>query len=119
MALKRLRIDGTKVTDLQPLTGMPLESLILGGTAVTDLSVLRGMPLTDVSLINCPELTDLSPLAEAEALTTLILPPNAKEIEFLRTFPKLERLSFSYKPQTLAPSQTAAEFWKDYDAKKN
>jgi hypothetical protein len=34
------------------------------------------------------------------------------------TFPKLERLGFSYKPNTLSPSRSAEEFWKEWDAKK-
>ncbi len=119
MALKQVAISDTKVTDLQPLKGMPLEYLHLGGTAVTDLSVLRGMPLTNVRLIGCQQLTDLSPLAEAKGLTLRTLPPNAKDIEFLRTFPKLERLSFAQaQPDTRLPAQTAAEFWKEWDEKK-
>ena len=116
MAFKQLAISNTKVTDLQPLKGMPLEYLNLVGIAVTDLSPLRGMPLTNVRLIGCRQLTDLSPLSEAKGLTLLTLPPNATEIEFLRTFPKLERLSFSQaQPQTHLPAQITAEFWKEYD----
>jgi hypothetical protein len=119
MALKSLALNSTKVTDLQPLKGMPLEYLNLGNTAVTNLTVLRGMPLTNVRLTACKLLTDLTPLAEARDLTLLALPPNAKDIEFLRTFPKMERLSYTTaKPQTWLPSQTAAEFWTAYDAAK-
>ena len=119
MALKNLAIHDTKVTDLQPLKGMPLEYLNLMNTAVTDLTVLRGMPLTNVRLIGCKQLTDLTPLSEARGLTLLTLPPNAKDIEFLRTLPKLERLSFRQgRPETWFPAQTAAEFWKEYDAGK-
>lgn len=43
----------------------------------------------------------------------LILPPNAKDIEFFRTFTKLGRLGFSCQPQTHNPVQSAAEFWKE------
>ena len=47
------------------------------------------------------------------------LPPNAMDIEFLRTFPKLERISFRETPNNhILPTQTAAEFWQEYDAGK-
>ncbi len=119
LALTELGISKTKVTDLSPLQGMPLEYLDLNRTEVTDLSVVRGMPLTKVRLRQCAQLTDLSPLAEAKGLTSLSLPPNPKDIEFLRAFPKLERLSFMEgTSDTSTPDKTAAEFWKEYDAKK-
>ena len=63
--------------------------------------------------------TDLSPLAEVKTLTTLTLPPNAKRFEFLRAFPKLERLSFKKDANnSYRVDKTVAEFWKEYDAKK-
>jgi len=98
---------------------MPLVSLVLRGTRVTDLSALRGMPLTSLLLLGSRELTDLSPLEDCKALTTLTLPPNAKNIEFLRTLPKLERISFQETSNNYSlPKQGTAEFWKEYDAKK-
>ncbi|OAI57840.1 hypothetical protein AYO49_06395 [Verrucomicrobiaceae bacterium SCGC AG-212-N21] len=118
MALKHLTLQNTKVTDLKPLQGMPLEILTLRSTAVTDISVLRGMPLTTLRLCDCQQLNDLSPLAEARGLTFLSLPANAKDIEFLRTFPKLERLSFTEGThKRWLPSQTTAEFWLQYERK--
>ena len=46
-------------------------------------------------------------------------PTNAQDVEFLRAFPKLERLSFNPDPKmSYLPDKTAAEFWKEYDAKK-
>jgi len=36
-----------------------------------------------------------------------------------RAFPKLERIGFQDDPKSgCRPDQTAAEFWKDYDANK-
>lgn len=117
--LKLLAVFNTKVTDLSPLQGMPLETLHVAGTKVTDLAPLRGMPLTNVRLHNCTELTDLSPLTDCKELKLVTLPPNAKDIEFLRTFPKLERISFKEDSKNgNRPAQTAAEFWKEFDAKK-
>ena len=119
MALKNLALANTRVTDLSPLQGMPIGVLNLRGTKVTDLSPLRGMPLTALYLLNCRALTDLSPLADCQALTTLTLPPGEKDIEFLRQFPELERLSFREAPKDYTkPAQTVAEFWQEYDAGK-
>ncbi|MEO8351025.1 MAG: hypothetical protein ABI680_04800 [Chthoniobacteraceae bacterium] len=118
MALKYLRIFNTKVTDLSPLKGIPLHSLHMSGTKVTDLSPLRGMPLRNLKLHECPNLIDLSPLADCKGLKSLTLPPNAKNIEFLRTLPNLERLSFKEERKGWMPDKTAAEFWREYDAKK-
>ena len=82
---------------------------------VTNLSTpLKGMPI-EVLLAADTQVTDLSPLAESKTLTDLTLPPDAKDIEFLRTFPKLERLGFGIDPRTLLP---IAEFWKEWDAKR-
>ncbi len=119
MPLRKLGIYGTQVTDLTPLKGMRLEYLNLVGTKVTDLSALHGMPLTTLQLDHCTELTDLLPLADAKDLTALSLPPNAKDIEFLRTLPKLQRLSFSEDAShDYRPDKTAAEFWAGYDKAK-
>jgi hypothetical protein len=64
----------------------------VSGTKVTDLAAAREMPLTKLCLHGCTELTDLSPPADCPALENFTLPPDAKDIEFLRTDPKLERL---------------------------
>jgi len=77
------------------------------------------MGLISLKLHNCPQLTDLSPLAEAKTLTSPTLPPNAKDIEFLRTFPKLERLGTNdAKTGGGLPGQPVAEFWKEWHANK-
>jgi hypothetical protein len=118
MPIKTLTLHKTRVTDLQPISGMPLEVLNLKETAVTDLSALRGMPLSNLRLAGCPQLTDLSPISVSRGLTSLTLSPNAKNFDFLRTFPKLTRLSYAEdKVQGWNPAQSAAEFWKEYDAK--
>jgi serine/threonine protein kinase/Leucine-rich repeat (LRR) protein len=119
MPLKKLHLYKTRVTDLSPLQGMPLVYLNLVGTNVTDLSAVRGMPLSQLSLNYCNELSDLSPLANIMTLKEIVLPPNAKNFQFLRDFPKLERLSYTEDPSKWwRPDKTAAEFWKEYDAKK-
>jgi serine/threonine protein kinase/tetratricopeptide (TPR) repeat protein len=118
MPLKQLILWDTRVTDMSPLKGMQLELLWLDGTEVKDLSPLCGMPLTKLKLHGCANVTDLSPIAGAKELIHLILPPNAKDIEFLRSFPKLQRLSFDEDQNNYSPDKTAAEFWKEYDRAK-
>jgi Leucine-rich repeat (LRR) protein/tRNA A-37 threonylcarbamoyl transferase component Bud32 len=116
MKLKTLKMSGSKVTDLSPLKGMPLTSVQLSGTDVRDLSPLAGMPLRSVLMTNCQEISDLSPLAGmSDTLETVILPTNAKDIEFLRKFPKLARLSYKFDNSVKGPSMTAAEFWAEYE----
>jgi hypothetical protein len=115
MPLKMLYIYNTRVTDLRSIAGQALETLHISGTKVADISVARGMPLTNVRLHGCTELTDLSPLREVKTLSTLTLPPNAKDFEFLRALPNLKRLSFK-EGKDFDPSETTEQFWKSYDS---
>ena len=73
------------------------------------------MPLKELQLGACTGVTDYSPLAECQTLERLLLPPNATGIEFLRQFPKLERISFKWDMTVHRPAQTAEEFWAEYD----
>lgn len=50
----------------------------------SDLSIIEGMPFSQMNL------TDLSPIAKSRGLTSLTLPPNAKDIEFLPGQPVAE-----------------------------
>jgi len=119
LPLTTLFLFHTKVTDLTPLAGMKLVRLNLAGTKVSDISVLRGMPLKFLTLHACTEIGDLSPHADCKELTQLTLPPNVKDIEFLRALPKLECLSFDEdEAKSYRPDRTVAEFWKQYDARK-
>jgi Leucine-rich repeat (LRR) protein len=118
MPLKKLYLDNTLITDLSPLQGLPLDSLKVSGTKVADLSPLRGMPLQHLRLHQCPAIVDLSPLRDLATLQKLTLPPQAKDFEFLRAFPNLERLSFAEDPKLFVPDRSAAMFWEDYDAPK-
>ena len=118
-AISKLDLSSTAVTDLKPLAKLPLQQLRLNSTPVTDLAPLRGMPVVMLGLAGCTKITDLSPLVDCRKLTALTLPPNAKDIEFLRNLPQLKRLSYEPDPiDSYRPDKTAAEFWKEYDAKK-
>jgi serine/threonine protein kinase len=118
--ISKLDLSSTAVTDIKPLAKLPLRHLNLSSTPVSDLAPLRGMPLVTLGLSGCTKITNLSPLAECRKLAALTLPPNAKDIEFLRSLPQFERLS--HAPDLFdrdRPDKTAGEFWKEYDAQPN
>jgi serine/threonine protein kinase/tetratricopeptide (TPR) repeat protein len=117
-SISKLDLSLTAVTNLTPLATLPLRELSLNDTPVKDLTPLRGMPLTLLGLSGCTNLTDLSPLKDCRKITMLTLPPNAGDIEFLRSLPQLKRLGYEPDPlDTSRPNKTAAEFWKEYDAR--
>jgi hypothetical protein len=82
MPLSALGVDGTAVSNLEPLTGiklqrlsaacpiadleplrgMPLEFLSISSAAVRDLEPLRGMPCEELALRSCYGVTSLEPL---------------------------------------------------------
>ncbi|MGH7941356.1 MAG: hypothetical protein ACREDS_09775, partial [Limisphaerales bacterium] len=119
LALTKLQLEKTKVTDLTPLHGMPLESLSIAGIQVADISSLRGMPLKHLRMTDCRNITDLSPLAGMTILETVILPPNATNVEVLRGLTTLKRIGFKYDPAVHGPDKTAAQFWANYDKNHN
>ncbi|MBW3597297.1 MAG: serine/threonine protein kinase [Planctomycetes bacterium] len=71
MPLSELYLHGTRVSDLSPLKGMPLTRLGLHDTQVSDFSPLQGMPLIGLEL-HQTQVSDLSPL-EGMPLTYLNL----------------------------------------------
>ena len=119
MAIKHLYLFNTKVTDLSPLKGMPLEILNVVSTKVSDITPLKDMPIISLRLHDCTYLADLSPLVNNKTLKELTLPTKAKNIDFLRRLPKLERLSFNDDASNgFRPDKTVREFWQEYDSKK-
>ncbi|MEO6788768.1 MAG: protein kinase [Chthoniobacteraceae bacterium] len=110
LKLRELWLAGcVHVSDLTPLHEMQLKVLNLNRTDVSDLSPLAGMQLVDLSLDGCTKITDFRPLMECRSLEKLVLPHNAKKIEFLRSHPKLKFLS------NKGLSEPVKEFWADYD----
>jgi hypothetical protein len=65
-------------------------------------------------------LIDIRPLADCRELERIVLPPKAKDIEFLRQLPKLKFIS--YRSETRIGvwdfRTTAEQFWEEYDRKK-
>ncbi|MEA3209553.1 MAG: hypothetical protein QOE70_2610 [Chthoniobacter sp.] len=113
LKLEQLSLAGSRaVRDLGPLRGMPLQTLDLSRTAVTDLKPLTQSPLRELKLEGCATLTDLKPLMDIVTLESVLLPMQCKDIAFLRRHPGLKRIS--YRKIT----QSAEEFWKEFDAPK-
>jgi serine/threonine protein kinase len=134
LPLEVLRLSNTRVTDLSPLSGsrieqlilsncrflkdltplrgLPLQTLTINRTGVTDLSPLTESPLREVNLEGCAALTNLQPLMEIGTLESVMIPLQAKDIEFLRAHPGIKRIS--YKKMT----ESAEDFWKAYDEAK-
>ena len=116
--LRSLKCSGfgdrnSPLTDLSPLSGLPLRTLVLAKGELFDLSPLRGMPLTEFScygtrvtdlsplegmklrVLNCDSIraSDLSPL-KGMPLETLVLSRKAEDLTALAGMNTLEHLYF-------------------------
>jgi serine/threonine protein kinase len=111
--IEQLYLAGSRnIKDLSPLRGLPLQTLTLNRTGVSDLGPLVESPLRELNLEGCSALKDLRPLLDIATLEGVVIPMQIKDIEFLRGHPGIKRLS--YQKMT----QSAENFWKDFDAKK-
>ena len=76
------------------------------------------MPLRTLRLWGT-KVTDLHPLADLPDLEYLTIPAEATDIEFLRHLPNLQFIDNHRRiPIGGSPPRTAADFWKEYDARK-
>jgi Leucine-rich repeat (LRR) protein len=116
--LRSLKCSGfgdrnSPLTDLSPLSGLPLRTLVLAKGELFDLSPLKGMPLTEFScygtrvtdlsplegmklrVLNCDSIraSDLSPL-KGMPLETLVLSRKAEDLTVLAGMSTLEHLYF-------------------------
>jgi serine/threonine protein kinase/Leucine-rich repeat (LRR) protein len=116
--LRALKCSGfgdrnSPLTDLSPLSGLPLRTLVLAKGEFFDLSPLRGMPLTEFScygtrvtdlsplqgmklrVLNCDSLhvSDFTPL-KGMPLEELVLSRNAEDLNVLAGMSTLEHLCF-------------------------
>jgi serine/threonine protein kinase len=145
MPLTYLNLSWTKVTDLHPIKGQSLKFLSIIGAPVSDLGPLKGSSITELHMektlvrdlsplyrmfslttlwcAGCRNLNDLRPIAECNLLQELTFPEECKDIGFLRQMPALRRLSSKPSTQSGAgygwdPTPSAADFWKEYDARQ-
>jgi len=115
LPISRLFIYTTNIQDLTPLSSLPLQFLNACNTPIADLGPLRGLPLTDLSLMNT-KVTSVAPLLDCPTLETIVLPRTARDVEILRRLPKLRLISYDSDKLSSFPTETAEQFWKEYDA---
>ena len=129
-------MDGcTKLTDLSPLAGLPLQRLsvaqnpqikefsalrglplrqliVQGATGFSDARVLAGMPLRTLNLGECP-VGDFTPLLRIPTLESLGVTASVEKLPPLRRHPGLKSIKNGANP--ILP---AAQFWAEYDAQQ-
>jgi serine/threonine protein kinase len=118
--LTSLNITKTDVTDLAPLSKLHLTSLSVQSTKITSLAPLRGQPLRFIDF-GSTGVTDVSPLADCLMLEEIILSGKGLDLTTLRKLPKLRLLSTRvvvYSYPVAHTTETAEEFWKEYDARQ-
>jgi internalin A len=134
MPLTELHLGGNRVVDLTALRECPLKMLMLVGNPVRDLSPVKGLPL---EFIECPsqELSDLSPLAGMRIQHLYCISSNVIDLSPLKGMPlrkliiKAQYIKTGWEAIRQIPTlkeieqdgdgagrQTAAEFWKRFDA---
>jgi hypothetical protein len=113
--LQRLFLSHTAVNDLAPLAKLQLSEIEFSDTSVTGLDPLRGQPLKKIKM-DKTFVTDFRPLAECQTLDEIVIPADARNLEPLRALSLLHSISKGEAENGLA--QTAAEFWKEYDANR-
>ena len=90
MKLQHLKINRTRITSLDPLTGMPLIRLEMIETDVADLSPLRNMPIEFLEAAECTKISSLTPLKECKNLKTISVPYHLDDYSFIKVLPKLK-----------------------------
>ena len=141
----------TELADLSPLREVPVHYLTLAGTAVSDLSPLAGKPMSSLVLWNCKRLSDLSPIKGSPLNTKLLLMESGvrdltpirdskvvevalvdtqydpdivvrwplKKIDFWRTTQNIPREKLlrlkEIKTLETIDDKPVAEFWKEFD----
>lgn len=125
LPLEELNIGQTKVTDFSPLRDSPIKSLMMECLAPTNLDMLTGLPLERLTALACPPLADISalrqmprlrwlelarcesiadfaPLGACTNLELLTLPRSAGRVEVLRQLSQLRALG--HEMTSLAPA---------------
>ena len=114
MPLLVLHCANCRISDLSPVGGAQLEELHIAGNQISDLGPLHGMPLV---LLGCEDnpIADLRPLEGMELETLIFTPRTVKHgISILREMKSLREIDT--RPSDDGVFQSAADFWKAYDA---
>ena len=117
--LRRLDLSRNPVENIAPLKALSLKRLRLDGTFVKDLQPLAGMEISLLTLADCRNLKDISPLSNIRSLEFLLIPSWVVGVEKLRGLSRLKVLSTrNLSSETSASEEDfAVNFWKKYDEK--
>ncbi len=133
MPLNHLHMGSIPATDLSPLKGMPLITLNLSGAAVTDLSPLKEtkIGLLDLGSSKCTDWESLKEMEVRRLVLGSIFPDlsflRGKQLDdlwcYLRLFDPdneavLRSLSLKVLGMQSGTTQSADEFWKNYEARQ-
>jgi tetratricopeptide (TPR) repeat protein len=99
----------TVLSNLEVVRGRKLRVALLSSTRITDISALAGMPLDRVTLGETA-VTDIRPLLQCPTLKELVLPHGAREVNALRSLPRLAKISYGELSGGYS-EQAAEEFW--------
>ncbi|MFC1848834.1 SUMF1/EgtB/PvdO family nonheme iron enzyme [candidate division CSSED10-310 bacterium] len=112
LSLRGIDLSGSKVTDLSPLEGMPLEYIGLP-SCVSDISVLSGMPLRSLNLFHTA-VKYLEPLQKMPKLEYLSIYPDALSSGWEAIVRDLSGLKIVSTDENCTPI-SSTEFWHMYD----
>ncbi len=94
-----------RISMIYALKGLPLRKLDISGTTVSDLAPLTDMPLESLNLADTKNITDLSPLASNTHLVSLILPNDSINANCLRQHKTIGAIGYPVAIE-------AARFWQ-------
>ncbi len=119
----KLSLYNVGIKDLSGLSGLAIKHLDISTNPVSDLTPLRGMPLRFLNSADNMCL-DVAPLADCPELEELVVAGHyinvyPKNIDELRSLPRLRYLSRRFDSATSHPAQTTEEFWKEYEMSKS
>jgi hypothetical protein len=75
LPVEELYLGSTPITTLAPLRDLRLRILAIDGTTISDLSPLIGMPLGALSMTLCPNIHDYTPLSRCAVLKAIAVDP--------------------------------------------
>ena len=136
--LRMIKASISRVRDLEPLRGQPLEIVDINGTPVTTLEPMEHAPIVDLNIRNCgrqdlatlrtrslqllwmegTEVSHFEVVGEMTDLKSIVLPKNCSDPGLLRRLPLLKKIDTKFKggKDWWDGLKDAADFWREYDA---
>ena len=110
-----LDLAATKVSDLKPLAGMQIQRLLLNECPITSISPLADVQLNrELNIAFCTRIKDLDKLPECcPGLEQLDFAPGQVSPEFIRRFPRLQRVMLIEAAYARRDTWSVADFLKN------